>query len=1002
MDSKAWRWIESRLQEFSRNWSPRQRPDIDQFLKSAESETEQQSTTVEQRDWLLAEVIKIDLCNRWRFGGERRAEEYLSQYPHLPEKYHDQIVEAEIEARIATGQPPSLKEIESRFPQQVGRWQRWLDSMDDSTYLPDTNDTYLQSDTIPALGTITSKGHLHPGDTLTKYTLRKELGRGSFAVVWLADDSELRRPVAIKLILPNKLHLDQTLVPRLLREARAVALVDHPGVVQVHEIGQDKGLTFIVEQYVDGPPLTRLIRRGDIEMKTAVEIVREVALAAHAAHECGIIHRDIKPGNILLGSDEKPRLVDFGLAAFETQNEITLTRQGDMLGTPAYMSPQQALGQNHLVDCRTDVYSLGAVLYHMLVGQVPFRGTTLSVLNAVVNQPASSLFRPGQSVPKDLQTIILRCLEKEPTARFESAADLAEDLNRYLAGEPILARPIGLLERLGKWIRRRPRVAALLAVGFFLATILLVSLWQLGNVSRQRNVADRLKQEAQTEMIQKTIVAGQLAMERGRMQEATAHLNSVFSQESQIDIAPVVRLDLVECLLATRDIEGAQSIFASIDLGTIPGDLQGRSKILQAQLIMERKLKPQAAEKLFQQALSLPISNALADYVRAMLADTTRQAILELRRSLSADPLHHQSHRMLCILLFSLADFELAEQCLDDAVALFPEDEDFGLMRCALLAATERYSLATEQLAAMNLPNQDQETWSKILQRLKTICTEYAHRYSESEATDFTLAAMAEIAKDYLRDIHPEFVRRGFQFPPKIAVKFSDLVTDLDLFFQLELQEDDLAPTIEKIVSVHPESSLGCWLGGKQISMGEIEKAKESFLLSTRNAGFVADTRLMSWKGLFATSVALWHRNVDQLQQYRDGVQSLKAIEEIPGGVEGFMETPQHVRTISIFLIEAMRAGEATEEMVILWLNRAEDCHALTKVSMTWSLAVIANVNGRQLDALEYLAKVEELDPDHNSVPAEQVQGMRESIQDRIAKLPGSKADLSERLPPEK
>lgn len=292
-----------------------------------------------------------------------------------------------------------------------------------------------------------------------RYRIDRFLGSGGMGSVYKAFDPTLGRAVALKFLHRN----DPKLTERFLREARSQARVDHPNVCRVYEVGEVEGRPYIAMQYVDGRSLAELCE--EIPLRGKVELMRDVARAVHAAHRTGLVHRDLKPGNILLARNDSgaihPYVVDFGLA--QEQSETSLTRTGMVSGTPAYISPEQAQGKP--LDPRTDVYSLGVVLYEILAGLQPFSGSNLpQMLVRIVQEEPPPLARADLSIPRDLSTITAKCMEKDPARRYDSARALAEDLDRFLDGEPILARPAGWLYRAGKKVRKNRAVAAVSAI----------------------------------------------------------------------------------------------------------------------------------------------------------------------------------------------------------------------------------------------------------------------------------------------------------------------------------------------------------------------------------------------------------------------------------------------------------------------------------------------------------------------------------------------------------
>ncbi|MDB4966181.1 MAG: Serine/threonine protein kinase [Myxococcales bacterium] len=301
-----------------------------------------------------------------------------------------------------------------------------------------------------------------PVEKWDRYDLVEPIGRGGMGTVYKARDRRLNRTVALKFILganPN-------LVLRFLQEARAQARIDHPNVCHVYEVGEVDGRAYIAMQFVDGEQLGKVAPRLSLEQKVAV--MRDVALAIHEAHKLGIVHRDLKPSNIMVerGDDGRwfPVVMDFGLAR-EATTEVGLTESGALLGTPAYMAPEQARGDWRAVDRRADVYSLGATLFELLTGQPPFPHTALALaLERVLHSEPPAPRSLVSTVPIDLETIALKCLEKEPDRRYASARGLADDLSRYLDGEPVLARRPSLWYRLRLRARRNRALVTVSAV----------------------------------------------------------------------------------------------------------------------------------------------------------------------------------------------------------------------------------------------------------------------------------------------------------------------------------------------------------------------------------------------------------------------------------------------------------------------------------------------------------------------------------------------------------
>ncbi|HRI12953.1 MAG TPA: WD40 repeat domain-containing serine/threonine protein kinase [Verrucomicrobiota bacterium] len=331
---------------------------------------------------------------------------------------------------------------------------------------------------VGALAGLANPADPDPARKLGSYTLVDLLGSGGMGRVWRAQQEGLGREIALKTLRAGTL-ADDAARERFRREAHAAARLRHPGIVTVHEVGETNGELFLTMELVRGETLAQRLRSGPLSARNAAEIVRSLADAVHHAHTHGVIHRDLKPSNVLLDAErlDVPRLTDFGVAMLADSSAETLTSTLEGIGTLAYLAPEQASGGRTRQGPPTDVYGLGAVLYHCLTGRPPFVGDyPAAVLRAVVESrpPAPRAIDPN--IPRDLETVCLKCLEYDPSGRYSSAAELRDELDRFLQGEPVRARPLSLAARMWRQGRRRPAIAALSGATVLLVIALTVAL----------------------------------------------------------------------------------------------------------------------------------------------------------------------------------------------------------------------------------------------------------------------------------------------------------------------------------------------------------------------------------------------------------------------------------------------------------------------------------------------------------------------------------------------
>jgi serine/threonine-protein kinase len=493
------------------------------------------------RDWLppagparrraLAELARLDLEHRLRAGEPVRAEAYLARCPELKQDAEAvlALITREYEVRRLRQPELTLADYDRRFP-------------DLTRHLRPFERPGAQGQAPPATLPLAA-GEGAPPDlpTVTGYEILSELGRGAFGVVYKARQGPLRRVVALKMLKAGAGAFPEERV-RLQTEAQALARLQHPHIVQVYEVGEHDGRLYLALEYAAHGSLAERLGGVPLPPPAAARLAEALARAVQAAHAAGIVHRDLKPGNILLaGAGEPsagpadgapgaadplagcvPKVADFGLAKLLVGGDGTLTRTGAVLGTPCYMAPEQAGGGVKAVGPAADVYALGAILYECLTGRPPFQGATVYDTLEQVRQREPVAPRALQpKVPRDLETVCLKCLHKEPQRRYAGAQDLADDLRRFLDGRPVRARPVGPAERLARWVRRRPARAGVLAL-----SLLLVGAGTGGLLTYQQWQIEQARRGAeQRQAVEAALAKADGLREQARWREAQAVLD---------------------------------------------------------------------------------------------------------------------------------------------------------------------------------------------------------------------------------------------------------------------------------------------------------------------------------------------------------------------------------------------------------------------------------------------------------------------------------------------
>jgi hypothetical protein len=421
--------------------------------------------------WQLVEVLRVDRRERWRKGERILAETYFEKHPDLAADpacavellYHEVLLREEL------GETPEVEEYLKRFPQ----WIPQLGPLFEVHRAVEHGHVADKLTLIASPTPVSAISEPRAGPDLPHvngYEILACIGRGGMGVVYKARQLGLNQPVALKMILGGT-HADSRERARFRSEAEAQARLQHPNIVQIHEVGETSTGPYFALELVEGESLDKQIKAKPQPARAAAQRIEVLARAMHYAHQRGLIHRDLKPANVLVTADGELKITDFGLAK-QLQSENGQTKTGDILGTPSYMAPEQASEHRQPIGPAADIYALGAIFYEMLAGRPPFLGETpLDTLIQLRYHEPIAPRRLQPKVPRDLETICIKSLHKNPAKRYASAAALADDLGRFLDGQPIRARPVRWWERGIKWAKRSPAIVATAGTALILAIV---------------------------------------------------------------------------------------------------------------------------------------------------------------------------------------------------------------------------------------------------------------------------------------------------------------------------------------------------------------------------------------------------------------------------------------------------------------------------------------------------------------------------------------------------
>jgi len=643
------------------------------------------------------------------------------------------------------------------------------------------------------------------------YMIEREIGRGGMGVIYKARQVGLDRIVALKTIRDSTLASPEA-VRRFRAEAEAVAKLNHPGIVQIYDVGAVDGSHFFSMEFMEGGDLSKLVGDGPLSNRRAAELVKSIAEAIQFAHIRKIVHRDLKPPNVLVNADGLPMVTDFGLAKnMESDSGETST---NILGTPEYLSPEQAAGRNDEVGPLADVYALGGLLYFLLTGKPPFKGTSaLETIKLVIDSEPVPVEKLNPHVDKNLSTICLKCLNKDMRHRYASAQELADDLGRWLKKLPILARPVSLPERAWLWCRRSPRRAIISAV------ILLMVVTTLG--------AGIALQITRGNLANSYFGQAELAMTRGQLTKALELFNK--AEDAGHDDRVGIMLKKADAWEGLGRLDRVSSLVSELQQRADLGPHQGKVSLWQAELRLWKNWTDEEAITLFESALETGLPPAEQLYVRGMLAEDSREALEYFEKALEIDKFHSRSMRMAINMQILLGQRSRAERRLALYSQLFPENVTTQLLQAIVL------SINGDREAAQDIIDSQAEGLTAPESHQFRDLIDVACSLSESftflpDQPRPDISAQSRNILQLLLKGSQAFPEQGFgiHLPPRIAQRFRGLSLWLLQGIYLA-QFQSLAEKLETILEVNPEGTLQLLHGHLLFAQQRFQDAAESY-----------------------------------------------------------------------------------------------------------------------------------------------------------------------------
>lgn len=655
--------------------------------------------------------------------------------------------------------------------------------------------------TIPNAASPTVHGRSLPcrfGD----FELIEQVGRGGMGVVYRAKDLVLGRVVAIKVLGGDRQHRHADL-ERFKGEARAAAKLQHSGIVRVFRVGEHEGMAFIAMEFVSGASLLERIHEEPLSATEAASYMQRVSDAVQYAHEQGVLHRDLKPSNILISESNAPLIADFGLAK-RLEADTKITETGQILGTASYMAPEQARGE--VVRPEADVYALGATLYELLTGRPPFEAPGVAqILLQVVGTPPVPPRRLKPAVPKDLETICLKCLEKDLRHRYGSARELSEDLGRFLRGEPVKARPISGVAAAIRWAQRKPLVATL--AGTLAAVMLVAAIAVPLGMLRWRNLtgqASALSGEKVLLVAQSYADAARIASQSGDWKKALTNLEQALKANHPDPLA--IEIDKVEALQSLGRPEESRALLSKLAQRKDLGLHTARVLLLEADNLLVDGYA-EGIEAKIAKATELGLSGPDDAYAKALLAPDSITAIRHLEETIRLNhvnrPFYRQASIQLLASLILLGKGDEAKKRAEGLLFVYPNEPTFAI-GLAILAAIEQDRAQFEQ-NVQRIPKVDE----KLEELLEATYKDFGIISNEIATWDdgFSTAYMLAFAR-----VRSRLNGLGLRLPPA-TVKEGQRILPALIQLTLPFGKKNAAENLERILKDQPEAMFYFILG---------------------------------------------------------------------------------------------------------------------------------------------------------------------------------------------